>query len=117
MFDVSDLNYVFTNGCFDISIYLFFAKLLNFIMLFTWTTFKILVVNTDSTPYFFVWVLGFLVWFFLEISSEMAQYFNAKHSTLFKVIKQYEIIVSHIKLYYNSYYNNTIKKLIYQNLL
>ena len=29
MFDVSDLNYVFTNGCFDISIYLFFAKLLN----------------------------------------------------------------------------------------
>ena len=67
MFDVSDLNYVFTNGCFDISIYLFFAKLLNFIMLFTWTTFKILVVNTDSTPYFFVWVLGFLVWFFLEI--------------------------------------------------
>lgn len=45
-------------------------------------------VTLDSVPFFAVWVVAIMVWFFLELTTHASHCFNIKHATNFLKAKE-----------------------------
>ena len=94
MFELSDLAHLSFDPYERIYYWYFYntVRLVSFIANYIITT-------IDFAPFFFVGIIGTLMYFFLEITNFSALFFNNKHSGLFTVKNSLVNTIALVKLY------------------
>lgn len=71
--------------------------------------------SLDTIPFFLVWLIGLIFWFFLDLTNHSAHFFNEKHSPNFQQYKHLSLANSTLVVYSKTTKDRFLQ--IYYNIL